>query len=285
MAAGQTLYSDISSLVNNIQGNSLFTLRQTNVLVNTVTVLSGEGMNPRTGYDWGSLSVKSVGEGDDVAPEVFDKSLRVTLTPSRKAAQVFLSDQRLASDWEMVSQATSLELGNAFSNHVDTTLAGHFSSLTGGTVGSAGSALTWNNILDAHAIMHAAGVPAPYYCVIHTYQYLDLVKEIATSSTPSFQDAPQFRDRMINSYFMNTLLGDVIFAVTGNVSVDGSDDATGAMYSPLALAYDLRRPFNIRPERDESREGFELNASLWYASGVWDASRGVQIISDASAPS
>ena len=285
MATGQTLYSDISALVNNIQEGSLMTLRQTNVLLNTVTVMSASGMNPRIGYDWGSLSVKAVGEGDDVAPEQFDKSLRVTLTPSRKAAQVFLSDQRLASDWEGVQEASSMELGATFASHVDTTLTGHFSSLTGGTVGTAGSALTWNNVFDAHAILHAASVPGPYFCVLHTYQYLDLVKEVVTNSSGSFQRSQAFNDTIIQRYFVNSLMGDVVFAVTGNVSVDGSDDATGAMYGRQAIAYDLRRAFNIRPERDESREGFELNSSLWYASGVWAAARGVQIISDAAAPS
>ena len=284
MATGQTLYSDISALVNNIQEGSLATLRQMNVMLNTVTVMSATGMNPRTGYDWGSLSVKSVGEGDDVTPEQFDKSLRVTLSPSRKAAQVFLSDQRLASDWEGVREATAMELGATFASHVDTTLTGHFSSLTGGTVGNSGSALTWDNVIDAHTTLHAAGVPGPYFCVLHTYQYADLFKEVATNSAGSFQRAAQFNDTLIQRYFTSTLLGDVIFAVTGNVSIDGTPDATGAMFSRQAIAYDLRRAFNIRPERDESREGFEMNSSLWYASGVWDASRGVQIISDATAP-
>lgn len=279
-----TLWSDISSLANTIQEATLFSLRQRAVLTNTVTVMSQTGMNTRDGYDWGTLSVKSVGEDDDVTSENFAKTNRVTLTPSRKAAMAFLSDQRMATDWDNTRAATVMELSAAFADHVDTTLTGHFSSLTGGTVGTSGSALTWNDILDAHAILHAAGVPAPYWCTLHTYQYLDLVKEVATNTSGSFQRSEGFNDRIINSYFVNNMLGDVMFAVTGNVGVDSTPDATGAMYSPLAIAYDVRRGFNIRPERDESREGVELNASLWYASGVWAPARGVQILSDATAP-
>lgn len=52
---------------------------------------------------------------------------------------------------------------------------------------------------------------------------------------------------------MASLIGGVTFVVSPNLAV-ADDNATGAMYSPLALAYDERRPFNLRPQRDESRE-------------------------------
>lgn len=288
MTVGQTLYSDISSLVNPIQQDTLAILRQQNLLLPTVRQFNGTGMNPRKGYDWGTLTVNTVAEDDDMIPQKFDKTERVTLTPTSKGAQVWLSDQRLATDWDMIRQDVSMELGAVFATHVDTTLAGHFSSLTGGTVGTAGSALTWNNVLDAQALLQAAGVPTPYFCVLHTYQWLDLYKEIVTNSSGSFQRAPEFQDRLVNNYFSTPMLGGVIFVSTGNVAVDASDDATGAMYSSMAIAYDLRRGFRIAPERDESRGGgggYELNASLWYASDPWAPARGIQIISDATAPS
>lgn len=284
MATGQTLYGDISSLVNDIQEGSLFVLRQMNVIANTVTVFRNDGsMNPRKGYDWGQGNVRQVNDGDDITPTKFDHTLRQTLTPASYRDMFFISDQREASEWEAIRTAASQEMGSAFASNVDVNLASNFGSLTGGTVGTAGSALTWNNIFDAKAILHAAGVPEPYYCVLHTYQYLDLVKEALTGGNGGWQAAPGFTDNLITRYQVNSLIGGVVFATTANVEVDGTD-ATGAMYGRLALAYDERKSFNVRPERDESREGTELNASLWYAHGVWDATRGVQVVSDATAP-
>ena len=72
--------------------------------------------------------------------------------------------------------------------------------------------------------------------------------------------------------------------VSNAISVDASDDAYGAIYVPQSMALDTRKAFNIRPERDESRELTELNASMWYAYGVWRPAFGVAILSDAITP-
>lgn len=285
MATGQSLYSDISSLVNTIREGALFTLRQQNLLVPTVSVFRDTmGMNPRNVSRYGTANVRSLGEGDDVTPTQFSRTSLTTLTPARYADQFFISDQRVMSDDQTVRADAALELGAAFAQDVDVNIATNFGSLTAGTVGSAGSALTWSNIMSARAILQAKKVPGPYYCALHPYGWLDLVNA-ATTSGNAIMDAPNFRDSMVNSYFVSTIIGGVTFVVTPSIAIDGSDDATGAMYAPLAIAYDERRAFNIRPERDESREGIELNASLWYAHGVWDATRGVQIIHDAATPS
>lgn len=284
MATGQTLYSDISSLVNDIQEGALFTLRNGNTLGMTVTGLSSVGMNPRVGYQWGAANVRLTGEGDDITPTNFSKTTLATLTPASYRDMAFVSDQRDASDWDSIRSAASMEMGMAFADNVDTNIASNFSSLTAGTVGAAGSTLTWDYILNAHAILKASNVPGPYYCALHPYQWLDLVKEVATASSPAFVAAPMAADRIVATFYQNPMIGDVTFAISSNVDIDSSDDATGAMYSPLALAYDERKAFGIEVERDASRQGYELVASLWYAHGVWDASRGVQIVSDATAP-
>jgi hypothetical protein len=60
---------------------------------------------------------------------------------------------------------------------------------------------------------------------------------------------------------------------------------TAGIFSPLALALDVRRAPRIEPERDASRRATELNLSSVYAHGVWRPKYGVQLISDASTPS
>ena len=77
----------------------------------------------------------------------------------------------------------------------------------------------------------------------------------------------------------------ITFVVTNAIAVDASDDATGALYVPQAVAVDTRKAFNIRPQRDESKEATELNASMWYAHGTWRPLFGVQLIHDAQTPS
>lgn len=285
MTIGPSRWADITSITNDIYEGALFTLRQQNVLARTVTVFRDTaGMQPRKITSYGEANPRLVGEGDDVAATRFDRSLLNTLTPARYADMFLLTDQRVATDSQNVRADGAMELGSAFAQDVDEKIASTFSSLTGGTIGSAGGTITWAKLIAARSLMQGLKIPGPYWCVLHPYQWNHLVQSaIATGS--EIANAPNFQDAMINTYFVSSLLGGVFFAITPSVSVDSDDDATGAMYSPMALAYDERKAFSIEPERDASREATELNASMWYAYGTWAAARGIQLLGDASTPS
>jgi hypothetical protein len=50
------------------------------------------------------------------------------------------------------------------------------------------------------------------------------------------------------------------------------------MFARQAIALDIRRPFRIEPERDASRRGIELNASMIFGAGLWRPTFGVQVL-------
>lgn len=278
MATGITLYSDISGFVNNILEGSLLSLREGNVLAPTVSFFTADGMAPRKVYNWTTANFRAAGDGEDVTPTRFTKSLLNTLQPTRFADQYLLSDQEVASDWDNVRAAASEEMGGAVAEAVDSDIAGLFASLTGGTVGSAGGTLSWANILAAKAILRQAKVPMPYYCAVGEGHWYHLVANSGTAIANSFTRSLEFNTRLVDNYYLNTAIGGVVFVTSPNVSGAAGTAAYGAMYSPLAMALDVRRPYNIRPQRDESREAWELNYSMWYDAGVWAPLRGVQLI-------
>lgn len=272
------LASDISSLINDIQEGSLMTLRATNLLVRTVTVFTDEsGLHPRKGYDWGSLSFTQKAEGEAVTHQEFNKSLRKTLTPVRFSAASFMSDMRQRTDWENYRDTTVMEMGASAAEKIDTDIAANFSSLTGGTVGSAGGTLTWSNIVQGVAKLRQAKVPMPYFTVLGEGQWYHLLNDV-TVDAAAFQYASDDISSIIRNYYVTRLLGGVVFVTTPNVSGGAGTAAYGAVYSPLAMAYDERSAFHIEPARNANREGWELNANMWYDTDVWAANRGVQLI-------
>jgi hypothetical protein len=277
-------YSDIAALIEDIYEGAYFTLRANNALVRTVTVFSeNRGMAPRKATLYSAANVRPFGEGDSVTATAFNRTALSTLTPSRYADQVILTDQRIATDPQDVRVDVALEMGAAFAEFVDAKIASNFADLTGGSFGALDSALTWAHVLRARALLHNAKVPAPYFCALHPYQWLRLVESAALSGT-ELQQAPAFQDALVSTYFVASLIGGVTFVVTPSIAVE-DDNAVGAMYSPLALAYDERRAFNMRPQRNEAREALELNFSLWFAHGVWRPSMGVKLIGLATLPS
>ncbi|MFQ3536754.1 MAG: hypothetical protein SNJ58_12850 [Aggregatilineales bacterium] len=277
-------YADIAALVEDIYEGAYFTLRANNALVRTVTAFSeNRGMAPRKAAIYSAANVRPFDEGDSVTATAFNRTALSTLTPARYADQVILTDQRIATDPQDVRTDVALEMGAAFAEFVDAKIASNFPDLTGGSFGAPGSALTWAHILRARALLHNAKVPAPYFCALHPYQWLRLVESAALSGT-ELQQAPAFQDALVSTYFVASLIGGVTFVVTPSIAVE-AENAIGALYSPLALAYDERRAFNMRPQRNEAREALELNFSLWFAHGVWRPMMGVKLIGLATLPS
>lgn len=288
MAAGRTTYSDISARVNDLIDDSLAVARMANYLTPTITNLSARGMMDRKVNEYNAVTFSTVGEDDDTSAQQFSKDALSTLTPSSYGARVDITDQRAETDFDSEMANAAQELGSAAAKHIDNTIADQFTSVTGGTIGSAGTAITWAHITKAYAILNNQGIPAgaPVYCALHPYQWEPLLRA-NTIAGSSVSVAPNFQDRMTAApnFFNVPMFQGITFVISNSIDVDASDDAYGCIYVPQAFAVDTRRPFMIEPERDASRQLTELNASMWYAAGVWRASFAVAILSDASTPS
>lgn len=291
MATGTTYYSAILAIVNDIIEDSLAVARAANVLLDTITSMSAVGMLTRKVHEYSPLAFAEVGEEDDTAAQKFEKSQLAEITPKIFRASVELTDPRLATDWDSELANASTELGSAAAKHVDLAIADRFDELTGGTIGSGnGSTITWRFISAAQAVLVNNNVPAgsPIFCVLHPFQWEPLIAAV-TPAGASVAVAPQFQDKMVNvpNYFTVPRYQGIIFVITNSVLITGgaSPEASGGMYVPQSIAIDTRKTFDIRPERDESRELIELNSSMWYETGVWRSAFGVTLNTDAATPS
>jgi hypothetical protein len=156
-------------------------------------------------------------------------------------------------------------------------------SLTGGTIGTAGGTITWGYL--AAAISQARNAnksdTVPLVAVIHEYQWAVLAKTASIAGATIGAVAPGFQEEITRRGNAPIFMGVPIFTVFGGV--DSSDDFSGGVFPRIALALDWRRPVRVRPERDESRRGLELNMSAVYAHGVWRPDRGIKMVFDATA--
>lgn len=275
--------SQISTYIQNIYEDAVFVARDNNVMTALVTTFSDRGdEDPRTLSQHSQVTVNTIGDTDDLASQAFTPSVLATLTPAEVGAQYFLDDRRIASDPFGVRNAASSELGMGIAQKYETDLISNFSSFTGGTLGAAGSAMTWGYFFAAESILRAQKAPFPYYAVLNPYQWHNLAKAASVAGA-TVLNAPQFQNDIMANFYVGSV-GAVNVFVTSNVVPDGSDDAVAGMFSRAAIALDNRRPPRLEPERDASRRGWELNMTAVYAHGVWRAQFGVQITADASAP-
>jgi hypothetical protein len=284
MAQGATRYADISALLPDIWEAALEYARHETIMMNLVTNFRDRsGLVPRKNSEYAALTAKPVGEDDDLTPDKYTRSLLSTLTPAEIGLQVFLTDSEIESDDASVRANAGRELGAALAEKVETDLLGNFSSLTGGTIGTAGSAMSWGYFFAARSVLRNTRARPPYMCVMHDYQWHVLAKAASIASTTVRSDAPSWVDAVMRRWYLGQVANVAIFS-SNLISVDTSDDAYAAMFPRQALALDLRRPFRLEPERDASRRGWELNATMVYAHGTWEPAKGVQMILDATTP-
>jgi hypothetical protein len=174
-------------------------------------------------------------------------------------------------------------LGLAAGDKVEASLVTAMASLTGGTIGAAGTAITWGYLAAAIAQARNANKSSnvPLAAVLHGYQWAVLAKS-ASIAGASVVNAPAAQDQVTRTGYVAEFMGVPLYQVYS--APNSLDDFTGGVFPRSAIAIDWRRMVRIEPERDASRRGTEFNMSAVYAAGVWRASLGVKFTFDASAP-
>lgn len=276
--------SDISSFINTIYEAAILVARDNNVMTGLVRTFNDrEGVATRKNSQYGGATINSITETDDLVGQAFTPANIATLTPGEVGAQYFLTDTRVESDPFAVRNDAAADLGQAMATKIETDLIGNFASLTGGTVGAAGSVITWSYLFAMEAVLKAQKAPYPYFTVMHPYQWYPLAKAASVASSSATNAAPSLLEE-VNSMFFVKQVGGVFIFTSANFTIDGSGDTDIGMWSRDAIALDMRRAPRIEPERDASRRGWELNLSALYAEGVWRPTFGVRGIFDCTAP-
>jgi hypothetical protein len=289
MGAGMNLWSDVSSIARIVQENAVFTIQDTYLMPSLITQRGDmTGRNLRKLYQYGTnTGLKQLAETDDLTSDAFTPALLGTLTPCEYGKQYFIKDTRMQSEApEDILRDAAAELAFTATAKVESDLVGDLASLTGGTIGAAGTAITWGYMAAAIARARNASksTAVPLVAVIHGYQAAVLAKSASIAGAtagiaPGVQDDVT-RNGVARAY---TFMGVPIYQ--SFVSPNSLDDFTGGVFRRDCLMIDWRDPFSVRPERDESRRGLELNFAGVYAHGVFRPDLGIQLVFDASAPS
>lgn len=283
MAAGMNTAANISDYIQTIYEDAMFIARENAQMPALVTAFNDtdDESQTRKSSEHGSATMATLGETDDLSSQTFTPSVLATLTPGEIGGQFFLTDKRLSSDPFGLRQDAAMELGMSMATKINTDLLGDLASLTGGTVGAAGTVITWGHFFAARALLKAQKAPEPYRCVLHEYQWFVLAKAVAPAATVT--NAPELQNEVARRYYVGTV-GGVDIYTSADITIDAGTDAKGGMFAAQALAVDMRRAPRLEPERDASRRGWELNQTGVYAHGVWRPNFGILMYFDAATP-
>jgi hypothetical protein len=274
--ANESTYAGITTMVASIYEIAVMTAREGNVVAPFVTNWGGMGSQGRV---WGTYSggtFAATDENTDLAAQTFQMAASGTTSPSVYAQQIFMTNRRIKTDPFGAQTEAGRYLGSLAAEHIDSNLAGLFTSLTGGTVGTAGGTITWANIFRAQAYLRTNKVQGPYTCILHPVQWYYLTS--ATSGVPTLMQNTAIANSIIGAFYQASF-GGIDFFVDANIA--SGTAAVGGMFVKEAMYLDTRQAFQIEPQYDASRSGsggWELNASMEYAYGVFRPTYGAKLI-------
>lgn len=272
--ANESTYADVSSLIASIYEAAWLVAREQSAVAPLVANYATDSSTPRVFASYTGGTVDTVAETDDMTSQTFTKGAAGTITPAQYGTQYFLTDQRISSDPQGVRSDASQDLGELLATHVDVNMVGLFSSLTGGTVGSAGGTITWQNMLRANAYLRANKAPFPYFVVLRPEQWYYMS---SATDLPDLIPSDSLKEAISDMFYIGGWAG-MEFLIDANIT--SGTAAVAGMFSRDAMAIDIRRAFRLEPQRDASRGGggWELNATMIYAYGTKRPVFGCQMI-------
>ena len=273
-----TTSSTLDDLFANIIAAARFTAEEESLMMGLVTMynIGDEAGKTIQVPKYPAVTAADLTEGTDMSSSTVSTS-SVTITVGEVGAQVVLTDVA-AMGAGNPAEALGPVLGNSIAPKIDTALIALFAGFSP-ALGGGGTEITVADIFKAAATLRNNKAQGDIFAVVHPFQAYQLKANLTnTFANPNGGDAQN--TAMVNSY-VGTIAGVDIYE-SSNITVDGSDDAKGAVFSREALAIAMKRDFQIETQRDASLRAFELNATAVYGVGELDDTYGVEMLFDSA---
>lgn len=273
-----TTSTTLDDLFVNIIAQARFTAEEQSLLMGLVTRydIGADAGKTIQVPKYPAIAAADLTEGTDMSSTTVSTS-SVTITVQEVGAQVVLTDVAAMGAGNPAEELGTV-LGNAIATKMDQDLIALFDGFSSG-LGAAAQEITVADLFKAAATLRTNKVTGPLAAVVHPYQAYQLKANLTnTFANPNGGDAQN--TAMVNGY-VGTIAGIDIYE-SANITIDGNDDAKGAVFAPEALAIAMKRDFQIEPQRDASLRAFELNATAVYGVGELDDSYGVEMFFDAA---
>ena len=277
--ANETTSSTISELYTEIVAEALFVASEQSIMRNLVRnyTIAGGGKSVEVPI-YANVSASAVNEATDLSNTAINPT-SVTITASEVGIMTTLTDLARNSASRNVAADIGRLFGESIARKIDADLSALFTGFSTERGGGAGNELTVQDLFEASADLRTANAPAPYYGVFHPKQIFNVKKSL--TNTFVGRDT-ELSNEAMRSGFVGNIAGIQIFE-SSNVSVDGSDDSIGGVFSQDALALAMMQDLKIESQRDASLRADELVATAVFGVSEIHDSYGVKLTADSLA--
>ena len=274
--ANETTSSTISELYTEIVAEALFVAQEQSIMRGLVRnyTIAGGGKSVEVPI-YATVSAGAVSEASDLSNTAVNPS-SVTITASEVGLMTTLTDLARNSSSRNVAGDIGRLFGEAIATKIDSDLSALFTGFSTEKGPGAGSELTVQDLFECSAELKTNNAPGPYYGVFHPKQIFNVKKSL--TNTFVGRDT-ELSNEAMRSGFVGNVAGIQIFE-SSNISVDGSDDSIGAVFSQDALGLAMMQDLKIETQRDASLRADEIVATAVFGVGELHDSYGVKLTAD-----
>ena len=279
--ANETTSTTISELYTEIVAEALFVASEQSIMRNLVRnyTIVGGGKSVEVPI-YSTVSASAVAEATDLSNTAVNPS-SVTITASEVGIMTTLTDLARNSASRNVAGDIGRLFGEAIARKMDSDLSALFTGFSTQKGPGAGAELTIQDLFEAGTELRTNNAPGPYYGVFHPKQIFN-VKKALTNTFAGTSNIPDLGNEAMRAGFVGQIAGIQIFE-SSNISVDGSDDSIGGVFSQDALGVAMMQDLKIESQRDASLRADEIVATAVYGVGELHDSYGVKLTADSLA--
>lgn len=228
---------------------------------------------------WASISAANPGEGNvAVFSDTNTTSVNITLGEHVVAHRV--TDLLRDSAFGDVLSQLGDQSGRAIAESMDTEVFNLFTNFD--EIGpGANAVVTVTHIMKAAATLRARKLTGPFVAVLNPKQAFALKRELAANGGSNIPALSNVGEGVIMDGYIGTVAGVTVYE-SGLVAVDGSGDAVGAVFSPMAIGHSMRGSISLEAQRQAAYRATDVVLTAVAGASIIESTYGLKITSDAS---
>lgn len=293
MATGETTTGSLSDSLPTMIADARIVREYEGTFLRTCDVRS---LTANTGLAWQEISLSQL-QAQDITETTDNQNAQqlvdtlFTITPTMSQILLKITDRTYRRIASVVEGKIGSLAGNAMARKKDEDYLSNFSTFNGASDPGANNALS--NGYIASAVANISGnvtepSMSPIFAVLHGFQIYDIERQIVGgASTPHLAAiTDKLGEEVFRKGFRGECGGAMVF-IDGNITIDSSADATGAVHSKEAVVCVNGMGIKTETRRDPAFGGGADEIFMTDEYGFGERSAGnwaYVMISDATAP-
>jgi hypothetical protein len=229
---------------------------------------------------WSGISAELItNEAAATAKDTNTSSQTITLGEHVVYHQI--TDMLRDSSFSDVFAQIGDQSGRAIAESMDKQVFDLFSSFSTEVGPGAGAEVTVDTLLKAAATLRAGKLTGPFFAVLHPKQAYNVKKQLANAGASTIPSLSAVGDSVLSGFYLGTVAGIQIYE-SGLITVDGSDDAVGAVFARSAIGHAMRGSVEMNELYLPKERATDVVLKAVAGAAILQNSHGVKITGDAA---